>query len=156
MIEPYTKGEAAPDKYLLKGPDIVAVDPYGKPLVVEVKGSKDFLSLTSGLVRSVVGNKKLTQVSLDWLRTNATSRYLDTMEGAQDSRIRRAADLIKQVIDPNPSNRIAYDAAWVGYGEKGTTLGKVTGADGALEQLAPDRFTNSGVNEWNVYTIEAQ
>ncbi len=157
MTVPYNKGEAAPDKYLSQGPDIVAKDPAtNKPLIVEVKGSDSKLSLNSSLVKGQAGGVKRTQPSLLWLRDNAEPRYLNTMEGAKSAKIRAAATLLRKIISSDPSEVIPYDTAWVGYGEKSTTLGKVTAPKGALQQLDPNPNNTSGVNNWDVYTIEAK
>ena len=155
MKEPYNKGEAAPDKFLNQGPDIVAKDPAtGKPLIVEVKGSAGKLSLNSSLFKGQAARIKLTQPSLEWLRGRAPARYLSTMEGAESEEINKAADLLRKVISNDPSTRISYDAAWIGYGEKGTTLGKVTGEGGALQELNPDPSNTLGVNNWDIYTVD--
>jgi hypothetical protein len=157
MKEPYTRGEAAPDKYLNQGPDIVAKPRSGgKPLVVEVKGSDGKLSLSSSLVRGQADGVKLTQPSLQWLRDRARPRYLNTMEGAESLEINEAARLLRRIISQNEDEVILYDAAWVGYGKGGTTLGKVTGPNGALEALKPEPDGSSGVNNWYVYTVETE
>ena len=156
MKTPYTKGEAAPKKYLNQGPDIVAKDSSGKPLIVEVKGSEDKLSLNSNLVRGRAQNQKLTQPSLPWLARRAEPRYLNTMKDAKDSDINEAARLLDRIISDEIDEVIPYDAAWVGYGKKGTTLGTVTDSAGALAQLDPDPKRSSGVKNWRVYIVEAK
>ncbi len=68
------------DTYVRKGPDIVAVTPSGRTVVLEAKGSgKDPLYVNNSLLDSPVAGVPQRQPTRDWLFPNAGPRYLNAM-----------------------------------------------------------------------------
>ena len=91
-----------------KGPDVVAVSPAGRTVVVEVKAADQPLSLGSSTITSTVGGVPRTQPARDWLATNAERRYLTRLRqaGAYDADLSDAATRLDDIV----SSGATYDA----------------------------------------------
>lgn len=120
-------------KYLSKGPDIVAVNRVtGSTVVIEAKSAVTDVVLNGKRLQSEVGGNYLLQTSRAWLRTNAASRYLTTMQNAANPLIQEAARRLNDI-----NNGIgSYDTIIIGYGPGAASrFGKI---DEALKILKQD------------------
>jgi hypothetical protein len=158
------------EKVLDPGPDIVAIKD-DRLAIIEVKGSVDRVSMSSGTFASQLGGKSgdyYSQPSLEWLiQGNRNRNWLATMQAAQDPEIREAARYLREVmIDKSRS----YDAILIGFGYEGTSAGSLDQSftrtvppkagvrrtfDSALEQIDP-RWPNdeSGARYMKAYPIK--
>jgi hypothetical protein len=117
--------------HVSKGPDIVAVTPAGRTVVVEAKGAVGDLSINNSRLTSKIGGLRFLQPNRNWLITDARSRYLDVFLRSTDSDIQQATARLQRIIDRTDG----YDAVIVAAAPR-TSLGKV---DDTLSQLHGDR-----------------
>ena len=115
-------------KTLTAGPDIVAVR-NGRTVVVEAKGSKNTISLSSRRMRSTVGPGALGN-SRRWLATNP-DRYLDDLFASDVPSHQQAASLLEHVARNNGE----YDAVFIGAGGRGQRFGRI---DDVAETVSGD------------------
>ncbi len=124
---------------VIKGPDIVAVTPDGRTVVVEAKGANDTLYINNSLLEKKLKSQdgtriEVTQPSRRWLSEGANERYLDALMASTGGNVREAARRLAAII----GNNDAYDAIVVGASRK-ARLGKV---DETVQTLSEDANTN--------------
>lgn len=118
---------SVPLRHVSQGPDIVAVTPAGRTVVVEAKGAVGDLSINNTRLRSTVAGQPMRQPSSEWLRLNAGPRYMSILNSSTDPDVVLAADRLQDIID-----RVSdYDAVVVAASPR-ASLGKVDDTLGAL------------------------
>ncbi len=117
-------------KHVSQGPDIVAVTPAGRTVVVEAKGAVNQLSINNTRLRSKVDGAPRRQPSRDWLTANAPARYLTTMSSSSTPEVLEAAGRLRAIIGSGAD----FDAVVVAASPR-TSLGKL---DDTLEELHAD------------------
>ena len=116
--------------HLSQGPDIVAVTPAGRTVIVGAKGAVNKLSINNTRLKSTVAGRIERQPTRRWLASNAGPRYRDVMTSSTDLGVREAASRLNDIT----ANSGAYDAVIVGASPK-TSLGKL---DDTREELHTD------------------
>lgn len=133
---------SVPLRHVSQGPDIVAVTPAGRTVVVEAKGAVGDLTINNSRLTSKMDGFGFRQPTRNWLEHDAGRRYLNVLASSTDPDVSKAADRLRRInadIDD-------FDAVVVAAAGR-TSLGKI---DDTLSQLHGDRTVTGEVITMNV------